>query len=108
MAAYSTKEVGRSVKPLASVSLGSLPRAATNINNAKRRILMAGNRQGGLKTAQAVYAQYGENYYRMIGYIGGKAKPTKPRGFAANRELASIAGKKGGSVSRRRKVAAGA
>jgi general stress protein YciG len=65
---------------------------------------MAGNRKGGLKTAQSVYAQYGPNYYRMIGYIGGKAKTDKPKGFAANPELARTAGAKGGSISRRGKT----
>ena len=41
------------------------------------------------------------NYYRTIGSAGGKAHHSKPRGFAADVEKASAAGKIGGSISRR-------
>ena len=41
------------------------------------------------------------DFFRRIGSKGGRVKSDKPRGFAANRELASIAGCKGGRISRR-------
>ena len=59
---------------------------------------MAGNKIGGAKAAATNKARYGEDFYAKIGKIGGK-KSTG--GFAANRELASAAGRKGGQISRR-------
>ena len=50
---------------------------------------------------------HGDDFYRIIGSKGGQTKPSKPRGFAANRELASIAGTKGGRISRRNGVTTG-
>lgn len=41
------------------------------------------------------------NWFRSIGAIGGRNGNTG--GFAANRELAVIAGRKGGKISRRGK-----
>ena len=38
-----------------------------------------------------------------IGAIGGKAPTTKPKGFAANPELAARVGRIGGTISRRTK-----
>lgn len=61
---------------------------------------MSGTKAGGLKTSLAIKKRYGEDYYKTIGKKGGISPKTKPSGFAANRELASIAGKKGGSTPR--------
>lgn len=38
---------------------------------------------------------------RLMGSKGGRQKPCKPRGFAANPALARVAGAKGGRKSRR-------
>lgn len=62
---------------------------------------MAGTVAGGKKAAAKNLAN-DPNFYRRIGAIGGKRGTTG--GFAANRELARIAGKKGGTISRRTKV----
>lgn len=60
---------------------------------------MAGTREGGIKTARTVKEKYGEDFYQNIGAKGGRNGHTG--GFAANPELARIAGKKGGRISRR-------
>lgn len=62
---------------------------------------MAGTKAGGLKAAAANKAKHGADFYARIGAKGGHAGTTG--GFAANRELARIAGAKGGRISRRRK-----
>lgn len=62
---------------------------------------MAGTKAGGQAAARTNKLKYGENFYANIGAIGGKLGKTG--GFYANRELARIAGKKGGEISRRRK-----
>lgn len=59
---------------------------------------MAGNREGGLKAAAKNKAK-DPDFYAKIGRKGGKNGHTG--GFAANRELASIAGKIGGKISKR-------
>lgn len=53
---------------------------------------------GGLKTAAGLKA-IEPDYYKRIGTMGGNTPKTKPTGFQLDRELASRAGKKGGSVS---------
>lgn len=63
---------------------------------------MPGTKEGGIKAAQKNMLRHGKNFYARIGAIGGKRGTTG--GFAANRELARIAGRKGGLISRRRKV----
>ena len=63
---------------------------------------MAGSVEGGLKAAQTNKERYGLDWYQKIGAIGGKKGRTG--GFAANRELARIAGAKGGKISRRGKA----
>lgn len=63
---------------------------------------MAGNKEGGLKAAATNKDRHGKDFYARIGSVGGKKGTTG--GFAANRELARIAGAKGGRISRRRKV----
>jgi general stress protein YciG len=63
---------------------------------------MAGTKAGGQKAAAANKAKYGADFYARIGAAGGKNGRTG--GFAANPELARIAGAKGGRISRRKKV----
>ena len=55
---------------------------------------MSGSRVGGAKTAKTNKERYGEDFYKNIGSRGGKAPTTKPKGFAANPELARAAGRK--------------
>lgn len=62
---------------------------------------MAGTKTGGRAAANTNKAKYGADFYARIGAMGGKKGTTG--GFAANRELARIAGAKGGRVSRRTK-----
>jgi len=62
---------------------------------------MAGTKQGGKAAANTNKAKYGADFYARIGAIGGKKGTTG--GFYANRELARIAGAKGGRISRRTK-----
>jgi len=63
---------------------------------------MAGTTKGGRIAAQKNKQLYGSDFYARIGAVGGKRGRTG--GFAANHELARIAGAKGGRVSRRNKV----
>jgi len=63
---------------------------------------MAGTKQGGKEAAKTNKKLYGKDFYAKIGAKGGKASNTG--GFAANRELARIAGAKGGRLSRRSKA----
>jgi len=71
---------------------------------------VAGNKTGGAKAAKTNKELYGADFYARIGAIGGKAKV--PKGFAYDSrtfmdkltgkpKLASLAGKKGGAMSRR-------
>lgn len=60
---------------------------------------MAGTKAGGQKARKTNYERHGKDFYKKIGAIGGRNGHTG--GFAANPELAKIAGKKGGSKSRR-------
>ena len=60
---------------------------------------MSGTKIGGLKTAATNKLRHGDDFYKRIGKIGGQNGHTG--GFAANPELAKIAGAKGGSISRR-------
>lgn len=62
---------------------------------------MAGTVLGGKKAAQSNKEKYGADFYAIIGRRGGANGNTG--GFAANRELARIAGAKGGRISRRRR-----
>lgn len=65
---------------------------------------MAGNKEGGLKTAAKNIAN-DPDFYARIGAIGGRKGKADGviKGFAANPELARRAGKKGGQISRRGK-----
>lgn len=60
---------------------------------------MAGTKAGGRKAAETTKAKYGDDFYAKIGRKGGQNGHTG--GFAANPELARIAGAKGGAISRR-------
>ena len=62
-------------------------------------IKMAGTKAGGFKAAQTNNIKYGHDFYAEIGRKGGRNGHTG--GFAANPELAKIAGRKGGLKSKR-------
>ena len=62
---------------------------------------MAGTIKGGKAAAATNKARHGSDFYAKIGRKGGQNGRTG--GFAANPELARIAGQRGGQVSRRRK-----
>ena len=62
---------------------------------------MAGTILGGKRAAETNKRVHGEDFYARIGALGGKKGTTG--GFFANRELARIAGAKGGRKSRRTK-----
>lgn len=62
---------------------------------------MAGTMAGGKAAAETNKIKYGLDFYAKIGAMGGKKGRTG--GFYANRELARIAGRKGGQISKRRK-----
>lgn len=64
---------------------------------------MAGTKAGGQKAAATNKSKFGSDFYAKIGAKGGKLGKTG--GFAANPELARIAGAKGGRISRRTKKA---
>ncbi len=64
---------------------------------------MAGTKVGGKAAASTNKAKYGADFYAKIGAKGGQKGTTG--GFFANRELARIAGAKGGRISRRTKNA---
>jgi general stress protein YciG len=63
---------------------------------------MPGTKEGGIRAARTNRVRHGKDFYAKIGAKGGKLGTTG--GFAANRELAREAGRKGGMISRRRKV----
>ena len=62
---------------------------------------MPGTKAGGYKARETNYVKYGDDFYNKIGSLGGRVKTSKPKGFAANPELAVKAGAKGGRKSRR-------
>lgn len=64
---------------------------------------MAGTSAGGKLAAEKNKQRHGADFYARIGAKGGKNGRTG--GFAANPELARIAGAKGGRISRRKKTA---
>lgn len=63
---------------------------------------MAGTKAGGMAAAATNKRKYGADFYAKIGAKGGALGRTG--GFHANRELARIAGARGGRQSRRTKV----
>jgi len=60
---------------------------------------MAGTKQGGISARDTNYKLYGPDFYAKIGAVGGTKGHTG--GFYKNRELARIAGAKGGKISKR-------
>jgi len=62
---------------------------------------MSGTKAGGKVAAATNKNRYGSDFYARIGAKGGKNGTTG--GFFANRELARVAGAKGGKISRRTK-----
>lgn len=62
---------------------------------------MSGTKIGGRKAAMTNRLRHGKDFFQRIGKKGGQNGHTG--GFAANPELAKIAGRKGGKISRRRK-----
>jgi general stress protein YciG len=60
---------------------------------------MAGTKDGGKAAAATNKTKHGADFYARIGAMGGKKGHTG--GFFANRELARVAGAKGGRISRR-------
>lgn len=62
---------------------------------------MAGTREGGRRAAATNRKRHGADFYAKIGAKGGIIGKTG--GFYANRKLASDAGRKGGTISRRTK-----
>lgn len=60
---------------------------------------MAGTQKGGLKAAMTNKTK-DPDFYSKIGRAGGLK--SRGGGFTGNREAAAIAGKKGGTISRRR------
>lgn len=63
---------------------------------------MAGTKEGGRKASITNRLKHGEDFYERIGRKGGQNGHTG--GFASNHELAKIAGRKGGRLSRRGKA----
>ena len=61
---------------------------------------MSGTKEGGLKARAKNYELHGRDFYARIGAIGGRLGHTG--GFAANPELAKIAGRKGGARGKRK------
>jgi general stress protein YciG len=62
---------------------------------------MAGTKAGGQAAAATNKKKYGSDFYAKIGAKGGQIGRTG--GFYANRDLARVAGQKGGRISRRTK-----
>lgn len=60
---------------------------------------MSGTKAGGQKAAATNKLLHGDDFYSRIGSKGGQSGSTG--GFRANRELAKIAGRKGGLKSSR-------
>lgn len=63
---------------------------------------MPGTIEGGKRAAAKNKQRHGADFYARIGAMGGRKGHTG--GFAANRELAREAGRKGGLISRRKKA----
>lgn len=64
---------------------------------------MPGTKAGALKAAATNKSKHGEDFYHKIGAKGGATPTALPKGFAANPALASVAGAKGGRISKRKK-----
>lgn len=64
---------------------------------------MGGTTAGGKQAFHTNTKRHGADYYSKIGAIGGSRGKADGaiKGFARDKKLASIAGRKGGSISRR-------
>lgn len=63
---------------------------------------MSGTIAGGRRAAQTNKELYGEDFYKNIGAMGGRATYHGKKGFASmDKDKVAEAGRKGGSVSRR-------
>lgn len=62
---------------------------------------MAGSIAGGKAAAATNKRKHGADFYARIGAIGGKAPHVGNRGFAADKDRARRAGKKGGALGHR-------
>lgn len=62
---------------------------------------MPGNFTGGKHASETNKKKYGDDFYAKIGAMGGRVVSGKPKGFAANPELAKSAGRLGGLKSKR-------
>ena len=60
---------------------------------------MPGTKAGGMKARATLIKRYGKDYYVNMGKKGGMRGHTG--GFASNPALARVAGKKGGTISKR-------
>lgn len=79
---------------------------AIKLNNKIKEENMAQTKGGGIKAKESNLAKYGEDYYRKIGSLGGRARG--PKGFAMmTPEQRAEAGRKGGRRSRRNGVSTG-
>lgn len=63
---------------------------------------MSGTKEGGRKARETNLKKHGSDFYARIGAKGGHNGHAG--GFAANRALAIIAGRKGGRISSRKGV----
>jgi general stress protein YciG len=93
-----------SMKLLGGVIFLAARRIKYKHNNLRRLKPMAGTKAGGKAAAATNKAKYGADFYAKIGAQGGKKGHTG--GFFADRDLARIAGAKGGRISRRTKKVA--
>lgn len=62
---------------------------------------MTQTKAGALKARQTIIDNYGTDFWKNAGSVGGKVK-SPLKGFGSNKEMARIAGAKGGRVSRRK------
>ena len=63
---------------------------------------MSGTKIGGMKAARTNLLRHGNDFYTIIGAKGGRNGRTG--GFAANPDLARMAGRKGGRISSRKGI----
>lgn len=69
---------------------------------------MSGTKAGGVKTKETILNLYGDEFYKKIGHLGGKAgkggfhSEKVGRDGLTGRERAVLSGKKGGSISKRK------
>jgi general stress protein YciG len=64
---------------------------------------MSGTKAGGIKASATNKERFGADFYSRIGADGGSAPYVGKKGFAADPELARLAGRKGGAKSKRTK-----